>query len=184
VKHHPLKGRAVYANRVYKKGEEVYKNIFAACFEEGIDYRKFLASIPPSLACDVFEWAYAGKSYGACVDLDEGSFINHASSASENSTKNRHWEKGEERPNLLGGSIATRDIQIGEELLTDYAEFAELDGWVELGLGGWERGNENDDDEEDDDDDDEENDDDDDDDDEEDDDDDEEEDDTSIKEDL
>lgn len=134
VKHHPLKGRAVYAKKSYKKGDEVYRDTYSACFEEGPLYRKFLASIPPYLACDVFEWAYSGQSYGACVDLDEGSFINHASNSD---SKNRDWELGNERPNLLGGHIASRDIQVGEELLTDYSEFAELDGWEELGLGGW-----------------------------------------------
>jgi len=145
VKHHPLKGRAVYANRSFKKGGEVYLNDFSGCFEDGILYRKFLASIPPYLACDVFQWAYSGKSYGVCVDLDEGSFINHASSSD---TKNRDWESGNESPNLVGGSIASRDIEIGEELLTDYSEFAELDGWAELGLGGWDEEEYDDDDDE------------------------------------
>ena len=66
------KGRGVYAKELFKEGELVWEGLFTACFANGMAYRRFLRSIPHDLACDVFQWAYSGKEYGACVDLDEG----------------------------------------------------------------------------------------------------------------
>jgi len=132
VKHHPVKGRAVYATKPFKKGDMIWNDIYMACFEEGHHYRHFLASIPAHLACDVFEWAYSAKGSGVCVDLDEGSLVNHANTIA----KIQDLESGEDRPNLQG-RVATRNIRAGEEILTDYSTFAEDEGWAELGLGGW-----------------------------------------------
>ena len=136
------KGRGVYAKELFKEGELVWEGLFTACFANGMAYRRFLRSIPHDLACDVFQWAYSGKEYGACVDLDEGSLINHAASKPENI---RSWETGNKKPNIrsadsgmhTGETVAIRDIHPGEELLTDYGEFAEDSGWEHLGLGRW-----------------------------------------------
>jgi len=133
------KGRGVYAIKTFEKGELVWSTQFTACFTDGMDYRKFLASIPSDLACDVFEWAYSGKDYGVCVDLDEGSLINHASSAG---IDKKYWEIGNNKPNIgmnaeTGYQHAIENINPGDELLTDYYSFAEEDAWEYLGLGKW-----------------------------------------------
>jgi len=133
------KGRAVYATSPFRKGELVWSDDFTACFRDGMTYRKFLASIPSDLACDVFEWAYSGPSYGACVDLDEGSLINHAASTEANQ---RPWEVGNVKPNIgideeTDLHVALSDINPGDELLIDYMSFADLDAWQLLGLGEW-----------------------------------------------
>lgn len=133
------KGRGVYATKSFKKGELVWSDIFSACFKDGMAYRLFLGSLPVDLACDVFEWAYSGETYGVCVDLDEGSLINHSTIKKENE---RDWEtgEGEEQPNIGiidYEHIAIRDINPGDELLIDYGDFAEESGWEHLGLGTW-----------------------------------------------
>ena len=72
------KGRGVYANQNFNKGDLIWKDTYTACFKDGMKFKSYLASIPSGLSCDVMEWAYAGEKYGICVDLDEGPLINHA----------------------------------------------------------------------------------------------------------
>lgn len=130
------KGRAVYATSQFKKGEVVWYTDFTACFNEGMLYRKYLASIPADLACDVMVWAYSG-SYGVCVDLDEGSLINHAASKEAN---REAWEFGDEKPNIIIDKdlhIASVDINPGDELLIDYLSFDDDESYDLLGLGTW-----------------------------------------------
>lgn len=134
------KGRAIHATTLFKKGEMVWSDHFAACFEDGMLYRKFLASIPAHFACDIFEWAYSGPSYGVCVDLDEGALVNHAAATEAN---RQHWEMDESAPNVgydreVKMHVAMVDIQPGDELLIDYRSFATVDAWELLGLGKWE----------------------------------------------
>jgi len=161
VQYHPQKGRAVYANQIFQKGAVVRTKDYTACFQTGTLYRQFLVAIPPYLACDVLEWAYSGTQYGVCVALDEGSFINHASTPVYDPTtgerimkRTRYYEADlpNDRPNLAN-DIAVREIHIGEELLADYEEFAEVDAWSEFGLGGWKAPDDTEDDEDDEDDD-------------------------------
>uniref|UniRef100_A0A7S1G2I5 SET domain-containing protein n=1 Tax=Corethron hystrix TaxID=216773 RepID=A0A7S1G2I5_9STRA len=134
------KGRAVYATQEFKQGEIVWKEMFTACFDDGMLYRKFLASIPDGLACDVFEWAYSDETYGICVDLDEGSLVNHAASTEAN---RQYWEDETSKPNIRsdesgsGHAIAMADIYPGDELLIDYISFDD-NSWDELGMGEWE----------------------------------------------
>eukprot|EP00555_Chaetoceros_dichaeta_P003986 CAMPEP_0198251832 /NCGR_PEP_ID=MMETSP1447-20131203/2537_1 /TAXON_ID=420782 /ORGANISM="Chaetoceros dichaeta, Strain CCMP1751" /LENGTH=105 /DNA_ID=CAMNT_0043936935 /DNA_START=42 /DNA_END=359 /DNA_ORIENTATION=+ len=77
-------------------------------------------------------WGYSKTSHGAWLDLDEASYMNHASDDDDRS----------DRPNTQY-NVATRDIHPGDEILTDYGEFSEAAGWAELGLGGWGESDEN-----------------------------------------
>lgn len=134
------KGRGLFATAPFRAGERVWEDHFTACFDDGMEYRRFLASLPADLACDVLDWAYSGTEYGVCVDLDEGSLINHAASTEENRV---HWQTDHETPNIMvdpetGLHVATVDIQPGEELLIDYRLFGEKDSYDLLGLGTWE----------------------------------------------
>lgn len=124
----------MYANKNYKKGDLVYSAEHCACFEDGDSFRYFLASIPPTLGCEVLQWSYSAKSFGVCVDLDEGSLVNHASKSLKH--RSRGYAFTRELPNIKG-SIAIADINIGDEILVDYDDFDEPSSWADLGLGVW-----------------------------------------------
>jgi len=133
------KGRGVYALRTIKEGELVWNDVVTACFENGMDYRKYLASIPSDLACDVFEWAFADDDDGICIDLNDGAYINHSSLTESHQHK---YITDNDTPNIGVGSnkelYATKDISPGEELLIDYMSFEDEDNWELYGLGKWE----------------------------------------------
>lgn len=129
------KGRGLVATQKVKKGDLVWTaRRQTARFGDGPSYRRFLASIPTDLACDVIQWAYV-QAFGVpliCVDLDECSFMNNGS-----------YEANigciPEAAELLPGGckenyFALRDIEVGEELLCSYGEFAISDGWEWFGL--------------------------------------------------
>mmetsp|Transcript_22342 Transcript_22342/g.51190 ORF Transcript_22342/g.51190 Transcript_22342/m.51190 type:complete len:265 (-) Transcript_22342:307-1101(-) len=132
------KGRAVYATVPFRRGEMVWRSDFVACFATAREFRHFLASVPGDFACDVFDWAYCDKSYGICVDLDAGSYVNHATADEDH---RQRYEDGAERPNIAFNDENTEisaltDIEPGEELLIDYGSFCD-DDWEFFGLGSW-----------------------------------------------
>jgi len=133
------KGRGLFAKNTIEKADLVWKDIHTACFRNGKDFKKYLASIPSDLTCDILEWAYSGQKYGICVDLDEASIINHASLTKNDAFSNFSIDK---RPNLdfdkkTGYTYATQDISVGDELLVDYLSFEDENEWENLGLGVW-----------------------------------------------
>jgi hypothetical protein len=77
------RGRGLFAKEDIEAGSLIYTGETTACFRTGQEYRKFLASIPNGLACDVLVWAYIETADSEnqdskliSVDLDEGSFFN------------------------------------------------------------------------------------------------------------
>jgi hypothetical protein len=122
------RGRGVVAKENIKAGSLIWTGEATACFRTGQEDRKFLASIPNGLACDVLVWAYIetvdseNQDYKMIqVDLDEASFFNTISGVDE---KNVDASSG----------VALRDIRAGEELLVDYKDFAWDLSWHEFGL--------------------------------------------------
>ena len=137
-KQSPGKGRGNYAGRNIQKGEIIWSGINTARFHWGEDYREFLNSIEPHIACDVLQWAYVqdmGDDLMVSVDLDAGSFCNDGNEDG-NATPNKGCDE-EAAKGFPGGCktnyFALRDIEEGEELLCDYSEFAVL-SWDEFGL--------------------------------------------------
>ena len=133
-KQSPGKGRGNYAGRDIRKGEIIYSGINTARFRWGDDYREFLNSIEPHIACDVLQWAYVqdmgdtdldDDDLMVSVDLDAGSFCNDGDGYPN---KGCDMEAAKGYP---GGCktnyFALRDIKEGEELLCDYSSFA-VDG--------------------------------------------------------
>lgn len=143
------KGRGVFVKAPVKEGQKIWSTSFTARFNSGKDYRRFLAAIPRDFACDVLQWAYVqtlsnnaemNEKAFVSVDLDAGSFINSYGD----------WQGGDEDipPNLgchkeasktePGGCehnyFALRDIEVDDELLLDYGEFAVSTGWKWFGL--------------------------------------------------
>lgn len=136
------KERGVFAKNRVKEGTIIstsYKQ--TANFDKGLEFRKYLASIPQPLACDVIGWSYIWlldkdnpESLMISVDLDEGSSMNTALNPEE---KNVDIFP---ETNVRGGlgnwkKVASRDIQAGEELLLDYTygDF-DIDAWYKFDL--------------------------------------------------
>jgi SET domain len=98
-----------------------------ATFQRPEEMIAFLELLPHDLQCDVLLWAYPTDNK-AHVDLDEGSFINHA--------------EDPDLVNLDSQARAVRPISPGEELLMDYSEFIdELDWFDDLRAFAWNDGN-------------------------------------------
>ncbi len=105
------RGRGVYAAERIKKGTLVWNEVHTATFLNAQELQNFLRPLEYELQCDVLLWAYVEKETNDVVELalDPASFMNHG--------------EGEEDNNLDVNCAATRDIEIGEELLQDYSSF-------------------------------------------------------------
>jgi hypothetical protein len=146
----PIIGRTVRTTTFIPKGTLVWRPRNAAEFKRKEDYRRFLEHImtysTPEVACDAIRWSYTSKAspkeddYVLCVDMDEGSVINMAST-DENLNVAQLVERidvDEDNRQIYGcqvGSLyATRDIPAGEELRMDYGDFSEGDGFWAMGI--------------------------------------------------
>jgi hypothetical protein len=139
------KGRGVFVTAPVAHGQLVWSTHKTARFDNGPDYRTFLARIRQDLACDVLQWAYVQSLSDTTtqtnrawisVDLDAGSFINSIGDEDDNANLGCDDEGvAKDHP---GGCkqnyFALRDITQGEELLLDYGDFAIRDGWQWFGL--------------------------------------------------
>jgi hypothetical protein len=154
IKYDPKVGRGIYVKDFVPKGALVWNAKNTAMFHDAQDYRDFLRALPKQLACDVIVWAYVRMvsppaeeddydtaEYMACVDLDEGSFINHALRRPKLNLAvgTDHLLRPDEDKRLAwygcdNKFYASRDIIAGEELRFNYNEFAEPFGWKLMGL--------------------------------------------------
>lgn len=149
IKFHPQIGRGVFTKVPIPKGGLVYQSTNTAEFVRAQDYRTFLRRLPPPLACDVIVWAYSrmvsreqSDTYMACVDLDEGSFLNSGTTDDECNIElgirgRLLVDDDDEDATWYGCQMqfyANRDIAVGEEIRPDYANFAEPHGWSMMGL--------------------------------------------------
>lgn len=156
----PGRGRGVFAEEDIKRGTLVWTQKHqSAQFRRGYHFRKFLATIPPEMACDVLMWAYVHdlneaywdvndeNKYDLVIncDLDEGSFINsggwkdgakgNIGCIDEFSDKYaRKYLPEYSDSGCPENLFALRDIKAGEEILCKYADFAIPKGWMYLGL--------------------------------------------------
>lgn len=139
IKNCPGKGRGVYTTELIPKGTIVQASCPCACFYTERAWRMFLSLLPLNLARDVVIWSYAseevedGETYQAVyLDMGESSLMNHGGPPTNQGGKILNKEddsNGQDEENLLytdddtGHLIAARDIEIGEELLTNYNNF-------------------------------------------------------------
>lgn len=138
VVHIPNKGRGVIAVQDIPEGTLVWDSVHTARFSSPTMYRRFLASLPDDLACDVMIWAYVedhppitqgDSATGSTalvptisVDLDAGSFMNTVSA--------------KDVTNLDPETYKTnRLIRAGEELIVDYRDFEKEGSWNAAGFG-------------------------------------------------
>eukprot|EP00592_Proboscia_alata_P027299 CAMPEP_0194443014 /NCGR_PEP_ID=MMETSP0176-20130528/126461_1 /TAXON_ID=216777 /ORGANISM="Proboscia alata, Strain PI-D3" /LENGTH=232 /DNA_ID=CAMNT_0039269197 /DNA_START=95 /DNA_END=790 /DNA_ORIENTATION=+ len=135
VVHIDGKGRGVIAQEPILKGEHVWTGkLYTATFDDEDDFQKFLASIRVDIACDVIHWMYIENfedEYYISVDLDDGSFINNAgpSWGVEPNIVDSPADNSSIRDNSSNLMFAIKDIAVGEELLCDYSDFDQKEGW-------------------------------------------------------
>ncbi len=139
VKQSPGKGRGIYAAQDIAEGTLVYQSKQTARFNDGLTYRKFLLGLEPDIACDVLQWAYVQNLYDSeddwiSVDLDEGCFLNDGQWEDEDNLGCNEDYEDEIPADCKTSFFALRDISAGEELLCNYSDFAEEDGWYNFGL--------------------------------------------------
>ncbi|CAB9531042.1 expressed unknown protein [Seminavis robusta] len=139
------KGRGVFVTTApVPKGQLVWSTSMTARFEKGSEYRAFLAKIRQDFACDVLQWAYVQSISDqsaevdkplVSVDLDAGSFINTVTEEDEEPNLGCHEQAAlEHKGGCQQNYFALKDIQVGEELLLDYGDFAIREGWEWFGL--------------------------------------------------
>ena len=124
------KGRGLYAMEDIPKGAVIWSGKHSIHFDSnGVDYRKFIASLEPDLICDVLQCSSVQDVSNSnstqvekiVVDLDDGCFVNAP------------WEKSDvesmgcdpEAAKLYDGGcnmhdFALRDIKAGDEILGFY----------------------------------------------------------------
>lgn len=107
LKPSPLHGLGIFAAEFIPRGNCVW--VYVAVFDRRLS-REFVASLP-NIARRAVEHYCCFWGNGYVVSADNSRFLNHSDS-----------------PNLVStikpdASYATRDIQVGEELLEDYREF-------------------------------------------------------------
>ena len=144
--------RGVVSTTAIQRGQKVWSPLYLGEFATEESWLAFLQAILQELgrgqeelgtflACDALQWSYVmgndESGYSAVLDLDEGSFVNHA------------WLDPEEdedangsvpRANIVDGELAARfvpknrdfcfscmyanqDIAVGDEIRTDYTVF-------------------------------------------------------------
>jgi hypothetical protein len=114
VKDHGPRGRSIYAAEPIAAGTKIWAPTHLVGFHTPRELYEFLGKLDHDLQCDVLLWAYVEKGEGhVSLALDPASFTNHG-----------------EKPELINmdeNNHATRDIQMGEELLENYTKFIGFD---------------------------------------------------------
>jgi hypothetical protein len=137
VKQAPGKGRGLFAAEDISRGQLIWSaSKQTASFETGEDFKSFLDLLEEDEACDVIQWSYVDGTDGddteISTDLENMTFAN-SDTEDPNAGCLPEWEA--RHP---GGCImnvyALRFIKKGEEILVDYHEFANPDGWSKFGI--------------------------------------------------
>lgn len=113
------KGRGNFASKNITKGSLIHSgHPNTVFFLEGKSWYRFVSTLPREMACDVMEWAWQQDltNFGnvvLCLNLDESVFFNDGEGSCNMKMK--------ETTSL--DFYASRDIEIGEELVYDYGHF-------------------------------------------------------------
>ncbi|KAL3916834.1 MAG: hypothetical protein SGILL_004999 [Bacillariaceae sp.] len=145
IEYSPESGRGIVAAAFIPKGTMVWRPRNAAEFTSAKQVRQFLEHLLSNsdkiVACDAIRWLYSMKAspkddhYVLCIDFDEGSMINRGM-VTDDVNVEQVFDKidGDDRAVYgcqHGELFAARDIHPGEEILMNYDEFAEGEGfWV------------------------------------------------------
>mmetsp|Transcript_32079 Transcript_32079/g.69258 ORF Transcript_32079/g.69258 Transcript_32079/m.69258 type:complete len:393 (-) Transcript_32079:328-1506(-) len=150
----PGKGRGMFATQPISKGTLVINldNGSTGFWKLGHSWREFAVALPREAACNFIEWSWVQtmlpedendrdvrNGLTIFIGFDESNLLNAADwdEVEANVRCGRPPEReGGERGPCRFHYYAARDIAAGEELLTDYGEFENLDqsGWTDIGL--------------------------------------------------
>lgn len=126
----PGKGRGVFASRIIKRGHVVHHGDPSAVeFADAAAWRRFVFSLPRTMACDVVEWTWTqrlseGGRLRTLMDMNIAALFNNGGEGGFNVVpKDRH--------SLI--FYAARDIEKDSELLYNYDNYET--NWAAVGLG-------------------------------------------------
>lgn len=76
------KGRGAFAARDFSKGDLVHDGSLNTVFwNDGLQWKKFIVSLPPPMSCDVLEWTWiqqvGDQGWRLCLNLNDAAFMNH-----------------------------------------------------------------------------------------------------------
>lgn len=162
----PGKGRGIVALEDIPEGTLVWKGRHTARFPSPVEFRRFLATLPNDLACDVMIWAYVEDhdDYEDTTttedhDYDETTITddNHHASIpplfflgtrsvitvdlDEGALINTRDTTTEKNIDNLSYT-SNRLIKAGEELIVDYSDFEKSGSWAAVGFGSEEEDDE------------------------------------------
>eukprot|EP00804_Cyclotella_cryptica_P020952 CCRYP_009280-RA/>CCRYP_009280-RA protein AED:0.38 eAED:0.38 QI:0/0/0/1/1/1/2/0/210 len=111
------KGRGIYAARDFLEGELVHDgSVGTAFWNDGMQWKKFVMSLPPPMPCDAMEWTWIqqveDKGWLLCLTMGNASLMNHDDNFNTAPSHKRSLQL-----------YAVRDIKMGEELTCDYGYF-------------------------------------------------------------
>ncbi len=110
----PIEGIGVFADEFIPRGTPTWK------FTPGLDQllsREVVEAIAEPMKSALLRYSYLDRKTGLYIYcLDNARFVNHADDAN---TRGDYPDSA----NIFGQDIATRDIQPGEEITCNYAEF-------------------------------------------------------------
>ena len=117
----PIEGIGVFADEFIAKGTPTWK------FTPGLDQllsREVVEAIAEPMKSALLRYSYLDRKTGLYIYcLDNARFVNHSDDANT---------KGDYPDNdIFGRDIATRDIQPGEEITCNYAEF-DMEFWLKV----------------------------------------------------
>lgn len=134
----PGKGRGLFASRNIQEGELVHDGTVSdVIFPNAMKFREYVFSLSRNFACDAAEWVWMQQlekdgSYHLLMGINISSLMNSGGA---------DWgDKQSKQVNVMpeneysGKFYALRDIEMGEEILTDYDIY--YTKWSLVGLGG------------------------------------------------
>ena len=122
-------GRGLFASRDIRKGELIHKGEHSdVIFPDSMAWRRYIFSLPKPFACDLADWTWTQQfkkngPYHILIGPNISSLMNTGRKINVNALPESETS---------GTFYATRDIEKGEEILTDYEVYPTK--WKKVGL--------------------------------------------------
>eukprot|EP00956_Cyclotella_meneghiniana_P005477 scaffold6987_cov72-Cyclotella_meneghiniana.AAC.11 len=123
------RGRGLFASRDIRKGELIHKGEHSdVIFPDSMAWRRYIFSLPKPFACDLADWTWTQQfkkngPYHILTGPNISSLMNTGRKINVNALPESETS---------GTFYATRDIEKGEEILTDYEVYPTK--WKKVGL--------------------------------------------------